>query len=123
MLRDAERIEAIIGKAMIATVLVAGFIVACGGIAYLIHHGTAAVHYGVFKGEPTDLRTLRGVLSDVLDASGRGIIQLGLVVLVAAQVMRVVLTMWLFAVEKDRAFVGVSALVLIVLLFSLLSGG
>jgi uncharacterized membrane protein len=120
---DAQRAKALIGKAVVAAVLVAGLVVAGGGVMYLVSHGAAEVHYGVFRGEPSDLRTLRGVLADTLRLSGRGVIQLGLIVLVAAQIVRVALTMWLFVVEKDRVFVGVSALVLAVLLFSLLSGG
>jgi uncharacterized membrane protein len=120
---EAERVKALIGKAVIVAVLAAASIVAGGGIMYLVHHGAAGVHYRVFAGEPTDLRTLRGVLADALHLSGRGVIQLGLIVLVGAQVVRVALTMWLFTVEKDRGFVAISAAVLAVLLFSLLSGG
>jgi len=90
---------------------------------YLIRHGAAEVHYDVFAGEPTDLRTLRGVLADALRLNDRGIIQLGLIVLVGAQVVRVALTLWLFVVERDRRFVAISAVVLALLLFGLLSGG
>jgi uncharacterized membrane protein len=120
---EPERVKALIGRAVIAAVLAAGFIVAGGGVMYLVRHGAAGVHYGVFAGEPTDLRTLHGVLADALHMSGRGVIQLGLLILVGAQVVRVALMMWLFAVERDHAFVAISAVVLAVLLFSLLSGG
>jgi uncharacterized membrane protein len=120
---EPERVKALIGKTVIVVVLAAASIVACGGVMYLVRHGAAGVHYGVFTGEPTDLRTLRGVLADVLHMTGRGVIQFGLVILVGAQVVRVALTMWLFAVKRDRAFVAISAAVLAVLLFSLLSGG
>jgi uncharacterized membrane protein len=120
---EPKRVKALIGKTVIVAVLATAFIVAAGGIMYLVRHGAAGVHYGVFAGEPTDLRTLRGVLADALRLSGRGVIQLGLIVLVGAQVVRVALTMWLFVAQKNRAFVAISAVVLAVLLYSLLSGG
>lgn len=120
---ESGRVKALIAKTVIAAVLAAGFIVAVGGVMYLIRHGAAEVHYDVFAGEPTDLRTLRGVLADALRLNDRGIIQLGLIVLVGAQVVRVALTLWLFVVERDRRFVAISAVVLALLLFGLLSGG
>ena len=123
MSRSAERVQGFIGKALIAGVFLAGLIVAFGGILFLLRHGGTEVHYHVFRGEPTDLRTVGRVLSATLQLSSRGIIQLGLMVLVAAQLLRVALTVWLFAAQKDRRFVGFTLFVLAVMLFSLFGEG
>jgi uncharacterized membrane protein len=116
-----ERLEQLIGRVLIIGVTIAGAIVAAGGALYLLRHGGEHVHYGVFTGEPTDLSTIAGVVTDTLRLSGRAIIQFGLLVLVAVQVVRVVFTVWLFKVAHDRVFVYISLFVLAVLGYSLLA--
>lgn len=123
MHRDIRRLEALIGRVLIAGVMAAGVIVALGGILYLYRHAGTDVYYRLFTGEPTDLTTIGGVLGDALRASGRGIIQLGLIVLVAVQVVRVAFTVWLFKAMGDSAFVAISLAVLGVLVYSLFGQG
>ena len=79
--------------------------------------------YHVFIGEPTDLRTFGGVIKDALHLSGRAIIQFGLLVLVAIQLVRVALTAWLFKAAHDNVFVYISLLVLTVLGYTLFGQG
>lgn len=121
--KKLHELELLIGKVLIIGVTVAGLIVAAGGLVYLVRHGREQVHYGVFTGEPTDLKTIVGVSGDVLHWSGRAIIQLGLIVLVAIQVVRVGLTVWLFRVAGDNTFVYIGLLVLAVLAYSLFGQG
>lgn len=123
MQKELERLEGLIGKVLIVGVTTAGLIVALGGALYLARHGGEAVRYHVFVGEPSDLTTIGGVVRDALDGSGRGIIQLGLLVLVAVQVVRVAFTVWLFKAIHDRAFVLISLVVLAVLGYSLIGQG
>jgi uncharacterized membrane protein len=52
-----------------------------------------------------------------------GIIQFGLLLLVATPVMRVAFTVVAFLIQRDRIYVGVTIIVLSVLLFSLAGGG
>jgi uncharacterized membrane protein len=117
--RAVERMEAVIGKVLILGVLVAGALVALGGSLYLWRHGAEPPHYQVFRGEPADLRTIGGVWRDTVALSGRGIIQLGLGVLVGVQVIRVILTVWLFKVARDPAYIAISLFVLAVLVYSI----
>lgn len=123
MPKKLERMELLIGKILIIGVTIAGTIVALGGVLYLLRHGGEQVHYGVFSGEPTDLKTIVGVSEDVWHLSGRAIIQFGLLVLVAIQVVRVAFTVWLFKVARDKVFVYIGLLVLAVLAFSLFGQG
>ena len=123
MPKRLERMERLIGSMLIIGVTISGAIVALGGALYLLHHGGEPVHYGVFTGEPTGLSTIVGVVTNALHLSGRAIIQLGLLVLVAIQLVRVVFTAWLFKVAHDRAFVYISLFVLAVLGYSLFGQG
>ena len=54
---------------------------------------------------------------------GRGIIQLGLLLLIATPVVRVAFSIWGFAEEHDRLYMIFTGIVLVVLLYSLLGSG
>jgi uncharacterized membrane protein len=77
------------------------------------------VDRGVFRGEPADLRSAGGILRYAFGLSGRGIIQLGLLVLIATPVARVAFSVFAFLREGDRLYVGVTLVVLALLLYSL----
>jgi uncharacterized membrane protein len=117
-----RRIETIIGDLLRAGVIFSGAIVLIGGIVYLIHQGDTVPHYGVFHGEPSDLRSVTGIVREALARRGRGIIQLGLLFLIATPVARVVFSIFAFAVQRDWLYVVVTLIVLAVLTFSLTGG-
>jgi uncharacterized membrane protein len=118
-----RRIEDLVGNLLRAGVLLSAGIVFAGGILYLWRHGLEPAGFNVFKGEPSDLRSISGILRDTFHLRGRGIIQLGIVVLIATPVARVALSILGFIEEGDRLYVGIAAFVLVVLLYSLLSSG
>jgi uncharacterized membrane protein len=76
--------------------------------------------YGVFRGEPADLRDVRGIIRDTLALRGRGIIQLGLLLLIATPVARVAFSIFGFAKEGDRLYVVFTLIVFSILLYSLI---
>jgi uncharacterized membrane protein len=117
-----QRVEVIIGGLLRAGVVLAAVVVLAGGVVYLARHGSAAPHYAVFQGEPTNLRTPSGILAETIALRGRGIIQLGLLILLATPVARVVFSVFAFAMERDFLYVVVTLIVLSVLLFSLAGG-
>jgi uncharacterized membrane protein len=84
-----------------------------------VRHGRAPADYRVFQGEPSELRSVPGVVRDALDLSGRSIIQLGLLFLIATPVARVIFSIWGFAAERDRMYVIFTVIVLAILIFSL----
>ena len=76
---DDQSVEEIIGGLLRTGVILAASIVSLGAVIYLLRHGLEPVHYRVFRGEPNDLRHLRGIIHQTLGLHARGIIQLGLV--------------------------------------------
>lgn len=117
-----QRTELVIGFLLQAGVLLAAAVVVLGGIVFLGHHGLSIPSYHVFQGEPTDLRTLSGIFHDALAFEGRGIIQLGLLILIATPVSRVAFSIFAFALERDTMYVVITILVLAILIFSLAGG-
>ena len=113
------RVQQAVGNLLRVGVLLAALIVAAGGVLFLLRHGCSVPDYRVFRGEPVDFRTFGGIVRDAFSGSGRGMIQLGLLVLVATPVARVAFTAVAFAFERDRTYVLVALLVLSLLLKSL----
>jgi uncharacterized membrane protein len=85
----------------------------------LVRHPQPVTDYRVFAGEPAELRTISGIFREALAFHGRGSIQLGLLVLIATPVARVVFSFFAFLHERDWTYVFVTLLVLGLLVYSL----
>jgi uncharacterized membrane protein len=117
---DAQRLESLLGNLLRAGVLVSALLVLAGGLIYLARHGDSAPHYQTFRGEPADLCTVAGIVGRSLDLSGRGVIQLGLLLLIATPVARVLAAWVAFLRQRDWTYVLVASVVLAALLYSLM---
>lgn len=117
-----DRLERTIGALLRAGVVLSATLVAAGGIIYLLRHGGEPPHFQTFAGEPSDLRTITGIVAYAVAIRGRGIIQLGLLVLIATPVLRVAFSAVAFVLERDWLYVAVTSIVLAVLVFSLAGG-
>lgn len=118
-----QKVEVIIGNLLRVGVLLAAAVVVIGAAIYLVRHGGEPADYRVFHEQPADLRHTSGILQDVAALSGRGIIQLGLVLLIATPIARVAFSSVAFGLEKDRMYVGFTLLVLGILLYSAIGTG
>jgi len=85
----AQKIDIVVGNLLRAGVALSAAVVFVRGVIYLVRHGAETPNYHVFRGEPPDLRAFSGIVRDALALRGRGIIQLGLVLLIAMPVARV----------------------------------
>ena len=115
-----RRVEDIIGNLLRAGVLLSAFVVLSGGVVFLLRHGQSSTDYRTFHGEPSELRRIGGIARGALEFSGRGLIQLGLLLLIATPVARVAFSIFGFAEERDWIYVGFTAIVLVILLYSLI---
>jgi uncharacterized membrane protein len=115
-----HEVESVVGNLLRAGVLLAAAVVALGGVLYLVRYGAARPQQGVFHGEPADLRSVGGIVLDALRLSRRGIIQLGVLLLIATPVARVVFSIVAFLQQRDGKYVVVTLIVLAGLLYSLI---
>ena len=90
---------------------------------YLIHNGHDIPEDHIFRGEPTDLRQVPGVLNDLLVLRSRGIIQLGILLLILTPVARVAFSVFAFWQQRDRLYIIVTLIVLVILIHGLLATG
>jgi len=117
-----QRVEQAIGNLLRLGLIVATLVVICGAVIYLVRHGGDHPSYRTFRGEPADLRGIAGIWRDAEAFSGRGLIQLGLLLLLATPVVRVAFSIVAFALQRDRLYVAVTTVVLGVLLYSIVGG-
>ena len=96
-----------------------------GGALYLYRHGHEP---NIFIGRPFTehdeniARLLRDTFHGIVQGRGYYIIELGVLLLIATPIMRVLLSLVAFAFEKDRLYVCLTAIVLVIITISMLSG-
>jgi uncharacterized membrane protein len=114
-----QQVEQVVGNLLRAGVITAAALVFLGGVIYLAERGGAVADHRVFRGEPAELRSPFGVVRDALHLRSLGLIQLGMLLLVATPVARVIFSVYAFARQHDVLYVVVTLIVLTVLLYSL----
>jgi uncharacterized membrane protein len=116
----------ILGIVLRSGVVLSGVIIAIGTMLFVANHSlddTSAylsynpglIPHGNFPVSLASIATGLGSLDPF------SIIELGFLVLLATPVARVALSLLLFAAEKDRMYVYLTAAVLVILLFSMLA--
>lgn len=115
-----RQLEKLIGNLLKYGVIIASAIVLLGGVLYLIRHGSEPADYHIFRGQPAEFRSPAGVVTAILSGSRRGIIQFGLLVLIATPIARVAISLLTFLRHRDFTYVIVTLCVLAGLIYSLI---
>ncbi len=115
-----QQLENLLSNLLKYGVLIASAVVLLGGILYLIRHGAEPAEYQFFRGTPSQFRSPSGVVEAVLSGSARGIIQLGLLLLIATPIVRVIVSLFSFVRQREFTYVIVTLLVLAALTYSLI---
>ena len=108
-----ERMDQIIGNLLRTGVVVAAAVVAAGGVWYLAVNSAAPAGYRHFHEEARGLQSLASLTPPQV------VILIGLLILIATPIARVVFSLVAFALERDRMFVTITAVVLGVLAYSI----
>ena len=118
-----QDMEQFIGLQLRYGVVTASLIVLCGGLLYLLKSGGLPLpHYGTFIGEKAGLTTTTKIWQGVLEINPKGIIELGVLVLIATPVLRILFSLIGFVLERDKLYVTITLIVLSVMLFSIFGG-
>ena len=113
--------QAVIGWVLRIGVIVSISVVFVGGVIYIYRHGGTVPNYSKFNGVP-DFVKLNGIINGIINFRGRSIIQAGIILLIATPILRIVFSTVSFVLEKDYLYVGISLLVLLIIIISLISG-
>ena len=125
-LKDPNSMNNILGIVLRSGVVLSGATIAFGAALFIAKHSlddTSAylaynpslVPHGNFP------VSLASIASGLLSLDPLSIVALGFLVLLATPVARVALSLFLFAAERDKMFVYLTATVLAILLFSMLA--
>ncbi len=115
-------LQLIMGNLLRFGVILSALIVFIGGVLYLQQTDQHNLHYAVFNGENKQLLSMSQLFAGVLKGHGASIIQLGLLLLIATPIARIVISVIGFLLEKDFLYTGITLLVLAIILVSLISG-
>ncbi len=114
-----DLVERVIGTLLRWGVILAASVVLAGGAAYLVLYGSSIPDYRIFRGQPPDLRMAAGIAKEALSLHPTGLIQFGLLMLIATPVARVAFSVVAFALQRDRTYTVVTLIVFAVLMYSL----
>jgi uncharacterized membrane protein len=126
-----QRLEVAIAMLLRIGVVIAAVLVAIGGVLALRHPEAPVPNYRVFiaPGDTSSagaagiaLQSITGIFYQLRSGSGASIIALGLLVLIATPIARVIFAIIGFARERDMLYTVISLVVLAILAFSLLHG-
>src|ERR1700753_211300 len=116
-IQDAD-LEKLIGELLRYGVIASSLVVLAGGIVYLIRHGGQLPQYHEFRGEPDKMRKPILMWEAVWRGEGRPLIALGLLILVATPIARIVFSFIGYLLEKDYLYAVLTAIVLLVILLN-----
>ena len=120
------RMEAFIGRLLRAGVITSMALVFSGLVLMFLHHpsylrSAEALRRLTSPGAAFP-RSLAEVAAGLRDRHGQSVVALGLIVLILTPILRVAVSIVLFALERDRAFVVITIAVLTILLASFFLG-
>ena len=115
-----DRTERLLGTTLRIGMALAAAVVLVGVLVLLATRGQVATDDRVFRGEPSELRGVAGIWRAARHLRPRGLIQLGLLILIATPIARVVFAALAFARQRDWLYTAVASIVLAALLFGLL---
>jgi uncharacterized membrane protein len=118
-IQSEEQVDTFLSVVLRISLLIALITVIVGGALFLYRHGHDIPQYRIFHGEPRDLRGIHGIVVDVLKDRSVGITQLGILLIVATPLLRVIACLLLFGVQGDSLFVIVALIVFVALIYSL----
>ncbi len=118
---DDKRVEVFLGKMLRWGVLLAALVVSVGGVWFLVVSHDVPQNYRTFRGEPAELRAVPQIVHQATALRPLGLIQLGLLLLIATPVVRVMFSVLGFALERDWMYVVMTLLVLALLVYTLTS--
>ncbi|SDS09016.1 Uncharacterized membrane protein [Mucilaginibacter mallensis] len=114
--------QVVIGWVLRIGVIVSISIVFFGGIIFLYRHGQEVVDHRKFVGIPDFIQNFKGIMYGIVTFRGQAIIQFGIILLIATPILRVIFSTIGFVLEKDKLYIFISLLVLLIIFASMLSG-
>lgn len=116
MAQDPEHgLEQAMGRMLQIGVTAAAMVVLVGGVLFLAQSPGVRPDYQHFQ---PALTTVHGIAAQAFSLTPAGIVGFGILLLIATPICRVLFGVVGFAMLRDRLYTAISAIVLVILLFS-----
>lgn len=115
-------VEQIIGRLLQIGVLIAAAVTLVGSVLLLARTGSAHASFAEFTGTAPGFRSITGIVSGLFTGQPAAIVQFGLLLLILTPIVRVAFTLVAFVLQRDRMYIMITSIVLVLLLFGLLFG-
>jgi uncharacterized membrane protein len=100
-------------------VLISAVLILTGGMLYLFQHPDEILSFKKFSSQPDRLRHIEIIFMEALQLRSRSVIQLGILVLLATPLLRVIFSFIEFLINKDWIYVVITGIVIGTLCYSL----
>ncbi|MEA9415390.1 DUF1634 domain-containing protein [Flavobacterium sp. PL02] len=115
--------QTIIGNLLRYGVWISLSVAFIGGVVYLMHHGNDIEDYSVFKENDRNIfEVISAIYNGVIQGNGESIIFFGVILLFLTPVLRVLLSLFSFLLEKDYLYVVITLIVIFIILVSVSLG-
>lgn len=115
--------QSIIGNLLRYGVWISLSVAFIGGIIYLMNHGGDIEDYSVFKENDKNIfEVITAICNGVIQGNGESIIFFGVILLFLTPVLRVLLSLFSFLLEKDYLYVVITLIVIFIILVSVSLG-
>lgn len=115
--------QTIIGNLLRYGVWISLSVAFIGGIVYLLHHSTDIEYYSVFHENDRNIfEVISAIYQGVIQGNGESLIFFGIILLFLTPVLRVLLSLFSFLLEKDYLYVGITLIVIVIILISVSFG-
>jgi uncharacterized membrane protein len=115
-------LEIAMGRMLRVGVILSAFVVLVGGALYLREFHAPMPDYSQFHLNRAPYRSVIAILASLTHLESKSLIDVGILLLIATPVSRVLFGVIGFSMEKDRMYAAVSAIILAILLASLFTG-
>ncbi|WP_289658807.1 DUF1634 domain-containing protein [Flavobacterium panacagri] len=115
--------QTIIGNLLRYGVWISLSVAFIGGIVYLMNHGSQIEDYSVFKENDRNIfEVIAAVYHGAISGDGASLIFTGIILLFLTPVLRVLLSLFSFLLEKDYLYVGITLIVIVIIIISISFG-
>ncbi|GAA4122658.1 DUF1634 domain-containing protein [Flavobacterium chungbukense] len=115
--------QTIIGNLLRYGVWISLSVAFIGGIVYLINHGSQIEDYSVFKENDRNIfEVIAAIYQGAIQGDGASLIFTGIILLFLTPVLRVLLSLFSFLLEKDYLYVGITLIVILIIIISISFG-
>ena len=115
--------QTIIGNLLRYGVWISLSVAFLGGIVYLLHNGNQIEDYSVFKENDRNIfEVIAAIYNGAIQGNGESLIFTGIIFLFLTPVLRVLLSLFSFLLEKDYLYVCITLIVIMIIIISISFG-